>query len=133
MLKQRMIRGLNPRHLHRHRLNSRDRVTLVLLVSIIPVCCIHQMFGANKVNGFLLLNYPLEAWWYVYFLSRSIAWVLVSIALVRITHNGLRFFSKLFLSYCVYGLAMFFINFNSVNYYYVPLIIIAFICNKIYS
>lgn len=120
-------------HLHRHRLSHRDRVSLALLVAIIPVCCIHQKFGVNKVNGFLFYDYPLEAYWYVYFLSREVAWVLASLFIVRVTKNGLKFFGRLFLVYNIYGLIMYFINFNSVHYYYIPLIIIAIICYKVYS
>jgi len=137
-MKTQALSRVHPRHLlqnltRRHSLTKRDRGTLVLMVSILPVCCIHQMFGVGKVNGFLFFDYPLEAYWYVYFLSRSVAWVLVSLVLVRVTKNGLRCFSKLFLAYNIYGLVMYFINFNSVNYYYVPLIIIAIICNKVYN
>lgn len=133
LFKQLMIQVRNLQRLLRHRRLHRDeRVTLALMVSIIPVCSIHQMFGAYKINGFLFFNYPMETYWYVYFLSRSVAWVIASVVLVRLTKNGLRFFMKMFCAYCVYGLVMFFINFNSVNFYYVPLLIIAFICNKVY-
>lgn len=126
-------RARNLLRLRRHRLSHSDRVSLALLVTIIPVCCIHQKFGVNKVNGFLFYDYPLEAYWYVYFLSREVAWVLASLFIVRVTRNGLKFFGRLFLAYNVYGLIMYFINFNSVHYYYIPLIIIAIICYKVYS
>lgn len=134
ILSRKVILGLNLVILRHRHLTRRDVRTLALWVSIIPVCCAHQLFSRTKiVDAFLTISYPLEHWWYVYFLSRSIAWILVSMAIVRMCNRALRPFGKLFLSYNIYGLLMFFINCNSVNYYYAPLIIIAIICNKIYS
>jgi hypothetical protein len=131
-----LIRGqsLLHRHLHHRALNRKDRKTLCLMVAIIPLCCLHQAFSKKQVvNGFLFIHYPLETYWYVKFMCAEIAWVLVSIVVVRLMSRSLKPFGILFLSYCVFNLAMFFINCNSVNYYYLPLIIIAFICNKVYS
>ena len=132
--RKRLIQGLS-RAIHHHRLLSRkDVITLMLWVLIIPVCFTHQLFSQTKtVDGFLAISYPLSEQWYVYFLGRSVAWVLASAAMLRMCSLELRPFGKLFFAYCVYGLVMYFINCNSVNYYYIPLIIILIICNKIYS
>src|SRR5687767_5192860 len=75
---------------HRH-LTRKDRVTLVLWTSILPVCCIHQLFSrVRAVDGFILIDYSLSEMWYVYFLSRSIAWVLASVAMIRMCNSSLK-------------------------------------------
>lgn len=123
------------RNLRALKVSKRSAITICIGASIIPLCCVQQLFSESRVvDGFIMTSNPMAERYYVYYLSRSLAWVLISIVAVRMAKNKAeRIFYKMFLAYNIYGFMLFFINYNSVNYYYLPLLIIAFVCNKVYS
>ncbi len=134
MLKLRTALALSLRHLRRRQISRKDRLTVFLGGVIVLMGCVPEMFSKTKmVDAFLLVSVPMTEWTYAYMVCCGVSWIVAMIIIVRCVSCSIKPFFRMLLAYAVYDFILFFVNYNSVNYYYIPLIIIAFICNKVYS
>lgn len=133
-LKLRTAQALSLRLLRHRQLSRKNKTTVLLGGLIVMLGCVPVMFSKTKiVDAHLTVSVPMTAWTYAYLVCGCVQWVIGAVIMVRSVHVSIKPFFKLYLSYCIYDLILFFVNYNSVNYYFVPLIIFSIICNKIYS
>lgn len=133
-LKLRTAQALSLRLLRHRPITRKNKITVLLGGLIILLGCVPQVFSkTSTVDAFLLVSVPMAAWTYAYMVCCGVSWILAMMIIVRCVSPSIRPFFKLMLAYAVYDFILFFVNYNSANYYFVPLIIFSIICNKIYS
>lgn len=134
MLLHKMAPALRALHLHRRQIQQKDKINLILGAIIILLGAVPEAFSkTDMIDAFVLISLPMPVWTYVYMICCGISWILAAIIILRCVNCSIKPFFRVFLAYTVYDFILFFVNYNSATYYYIPLILIALILNKLYA